>query len=170
MDHDRVKQYLFAVLLGAGIVASWIAFYQIGRSGGYRAGLVDGACAVARADTIWRVDTHFIDRPVEVWREREKVVYLAVHDTQIVHTTDSVFVALERETREYSGDEYQARVSGVDPRLEWVKVFPRTMEITNTKVVRKRWGFGVTAGPGVFWDGQGIKPGAGVAAGFTYNF
>lgn len=170
MDHDRIKPYLFACLVGAVIVASWLALYQIGRGIGYKAGYLDGAKAEARTDTIWRVDTHFIDRPVEVWRTKEKLVYLSIVDTQIIHTTDSVFVALERETRGYSGDEYEAQVSGIEPALDWVKVFPRTLEITNTKVVRKRWGIGVTAGPGVFWDGQGIKPGAGVTAGFTYIF
>lgn len=48
-------------------------------------------------------------------------------------------------------------------------LFPKTAYITNTKVVRKRWSLGVSAGPGVLYDGQ-IHGGVGIVAGLQYNF
>lgn len=167
---DELKSYLFPFLVGVALVACMLVSWQIGRARGYASGYSDALALPVKSDTCWRVDTHYIDRPVEVWREREKVVYLAVHDTQIVRTTDSVFVALERTRKGYSGDEYEAVVSGVDPALESIKVFPRTAYIQNTITTRKRWSIGVSAGPGVFWDGKAVKPGAGAVLGVQYNF
>lgn len=165
-----MKQYLIPFLVGVALIAIGIVTYQIGRGIGYDKGFAEALNQPHKADTVWKTDTHFVDRPVEVWRTLEKPVYFAVHDTQIVRTTDSVFVALERTRKGYSGDEYEAVVSGVDPALESIKVFPRTAYIQNTITTRKRWSIGVSAGPGVFWDGKAVKPGAGAVLGVQYNF
>lgn len=164
-----MKQYLIPFLVGVAIVAIGIVTFQIGRAGGYQKGYDDALSLPVRSDTVWRTDTHFVDRPVEVWRTLEKPVYFAVHDTQIVRTTDSVFVTLQRERRGYSGEDYEAVVSGVDPLLESIKVFPKTAYIQNTITTRKRWSFGITAGPGVLYDGS-LHGGVGVVAGLQYNF
>lgn len=166
-----MKDYIVPFLVGVALIAIGIVTFQIGRGIGYDHGFADGIVAIpARTDTVWRTDTHFVDRPVEVWKTKEKLVYIPVVDTQIVHTTDSVYVALQREKRGYSGDDYEAVVSGVDPMLESIKVFPKTAYITNTVTTRKKWSAGITAGPGVFWNGEKIHGGVGVVAGLQYNF
>lgn len=168
-----MKDYLIPFLVGVALVACMLVTFQIGRGRGYSAGYDDALRLPAKSDTVWRTDTHFVDRPVEVWRTVEKPVYFAVHDTQVVRTTDSVFVALERQRRGYSGEDYEAVVSGVDPRLESIKVFPKTAYIQNTITTRKRWSFGITAGPGVFWTtgaAADIAFGMGIVAGLQYNF
>jgi len=164
-----MRDYLAPFLVGVALVACMIVTFQIGRGRGYSAGYDDALHLPSKSDTVWRTDTHFVDRPVEVWRTVEKPVYFAVHDTQIVRTTDSVFVALERQRRGYSGEDYEAVVSGVDPLLESIKVFPKTAYIQNTIITRKRWSFGITAGPGVLYDGS-LHGGVGVVAGLQYNF
>lgn len=166
-----MKQYLLPFIVGVALVACILVSFLIGRGRGYSEGYEKAMNEPHKADTVWRRDTITIDHPVEVERWREKTVYLAVHDTQIVHTTDSAFVAMERESRRYSGDDYQAVVSGVLPSLDEIKVFPKTAYITNTVVGRRRWSFGATAGPGVIWTpGSGVKAGVGMAVGVTYNF
>ena len=164
-----MKDLLTPFLAGAGFVAACLVFFVIGKTRGYETGYQAALNEPVKADTVWRTDTHFVDRPVEVWRERERLVYIPVVDTQIVHTTDSVFVALERERRGYSGEDYEAVVSGIQPVLESIKVFPKTAYVTNTVVRQKHWGFGVSAGPGVLWDGK-IHGGVGIVAGLTYQF
>lgn len=158
----QLATIIFGALLLVLLTCTWFWGYDRGRK--------SVKCPVIeKTDTIWRTDTHFVDRPVEVWRTVEKPVYFAVHDTQIVRTTDSVFVALQRERRGYSGEDYEAVVSGVDPLLESIKVFPKTAYIQNTITTRKRWSFGITAGPGVLYDGS-VHGGVGIVAGIQYNF
>lgn len=164
-----MKKYLIAFIVGVALVACGVVVFLIGRTTGYQRGYVAAMNEPHRADTVWRRDTIRIDHPVEVERWREKPVYFAVHDTQIVRTTDSVYVALERESRRYSGDDYQAVVSGVLPSLDEIKVFPKTAYITNTVIDRRRWSFGITAGPGVLYDGN-LHGGVGIVAGLQYNF
>ena len=60
-------------------------------------------------------------------------------------------------------------VSGIYPKLEEISVYPKTTVITDTKVVRKRWGLGVTVGPGVMYNGK-IHGGVGIVAGLQYQF
>ena len=122
-------------------------------------------------DTVVTVDTHFIDRPVEVvkWKDREKLVYIAVNDTALVTIHDTTFVAVEREIKRYSGEDYEAQVSGVQPQLDWVKVYGKTVTVTNTVKDTRRWTFGVTAGPGLVWNGS-VHAGVGVVAGVQYRF
>lgn len=164
-----MKDWLTPFLVGAGIVASCVVFFAIGRARGYADGYRSGLEEPRQADTVWRTDTHFVDRPVEKWREREKLVYFPVHDTSLVVIRDTAYIALERERRGYSGSEYEAVVSGIDPLLESIKVFPKTAYITNTVVKRQHWGFGVSAGPGVLYDGK-IHGGVGIVAGLQYQF
>lgn len=164
-----MREYLVPFLVGVALVSCMLVTFRIGRAAGYSSGYKDALSLPVRSDTVWRTDTHFVDRPVEVWRTLEKPVYFSVHDTQIVRTTDSVFVALQRERRGYSGEDYEAVVSGVDPLLESIKVFPKTAFIQNTITTRKRWSFGITAGPGVLYDGS-VHGGVGIVAGVQYNF
>ena len=165
-----MKNYLIAFLLGVGLVLAMLVFFWIGKEKGYAAGYEDALNLPVKADTIWRTDTIRESYPVEKYKYIEKPVYIAVVDTQIIHHTDSVYVAVNREVKGYSSEEYRCEVSGVMPSLDWIEVFPKTAYITNTIVKPKRWSFSVTAGGGAFWDGKEIKPGLGVVAGFGYNF
>ena len=164
-----MKNYLIAALIGIAVAACMLVTFLIGRESGYALGYASAMNEPHKADTVWRRDTITVDRPVEKWHTIEKPVYFAVVDTQIIHTTDSVYVALERSRRGYSGDDYEAVVSGVDPVLESISVFPKTAYITNTVVEKRRWSLGVTAGPGVLWDGK-VHGGVGIVAGLQYNF
>lgn len=166
MANDRIRQWLPYLFFLAAFFICCLASYFTGESKGYKRGISE---LTTKTDTIWRTDTHFVDRPVEKWHEVEKLVYVPVNDTTLIHVHDTTYVALEREIKGYSGDNYEAQVSGIQPELDWIKVFPKTAYIKETKMVKRRWTFGVTAGPGVLYNGQ-IHGGVGIVAGLQYNF
>ena len=164
-----MKNYLIAALVGIAVAACMLVTFLIGRESGYALGYASALNEAHKADTVWVRDTITVDRPVEKWHTIEKPIYFPVTDTMLVSIHDTTYIALERTRKGYSGDDYEAVVSGVDPVLESISVFPKTAYITNTVVERRRWGFGVTAGPGVLYDGK-IRGGVGIVAGLQYNF
>lgn len=165
-----MKQYLIPFLVGVALIACGIVTFQIGKAGGYQRGYNEALNLPHKPDTVWKVDTHFVYQPVEVvkWKDRERLVYVKVDSLVTVH--DTTYVAMEREFKKYTGDHYEAQVSGVAPALDWIKVFPKTAYISNTVVQKKKWSFGVTAGPGAFFNGKDVQFGVGAVVGFGYNF
>lgn len=161
---------LIAVLVMC--VASYFAGRVKGREIGYKKGYSEGYdvgfAAIHPSDTLIIRDTLMVDHPVVVEKEKIRVEYVAVKDT--VRITDSLYVPIPIEAKIYKGDDYEAQVSGYHPELDWVKVFPKTTIVTNY-VEKKvtRWGFGVTAGPGMVWDGS-FHGGVGIVAGLSYRF
>lgn len=90
------------------------------------------------------VDTQYILFPVP---------YLAwVDKSDTIRIGDSCWHL--REYKEYQDSNYYAKVSGVSPRLDEIRVYPKTIyqteyiyrDITHKS---KRWGLGVSAGYGV---------------------
>lgn len=141
---------------------------RIGYEVGYSEGFAAGWAAPHPADTTTRTDTVFIDRPVEVVRWRDRVEYMAVTDT--IRVADSVFVEVPIEVRQYADSTYRAQVSGWHPSLDWIEVRKTTQTITST-IVREapRWSLGVTAGPGLLYDGN-LHAGLGIVAGVQFRF
>ena len=175
MADDRIdwKTPVFFVLAVLCVcVVSYFAGRVKGRRIGYEVGWSEGFAAgwaaPHPADTATRTDTVFIDRPVEVVRWRDRVEYLAVTDT--IRVADSVFVAVPIEVRQYADSTYRAQVSGWHPSLDWIEVFARTQTITSTIVKEApRWSLGVTAGPGLLYDGN-LHAGVGIVAGVQFRF
>ncbi len=66
--------------------------------------------------------------------------------------------------REYGDSTYRAWVSGVDPRLDSIKVYPRR-EVVTIKYEPKRWHIGPTVGYGI--TPRGVQPYVGVSV--TYS-
>lgn len=125
-------------------------------------------------DTIVVRDTLREKFPVYVDRWKVRTELVPVTDT--IRRTDTLYMAVEIERREYKGDDYRAVVSGFRPSLDEIAVFPKTVYLqteiqTQPAKKRARLGFGATAGPAVIWTpGNGVQAGAGVAAGLTLNF
>lgn len=93
---------------------------------------------------------------------------LQVVDTLLVN--DSVLVELPITQKEYKDSTYNAWVSGYEPNLDSIKVYPKTVynTITNTITIKekpKRWGIGVQGGYG--YGIGGFTPYIGV--GVHYN-
>lgn len=117
-------------------------------------------------DTTIVVDTITVEKPIYKF---SKVV-----DTIFIHR-DSVIVKdsliyLPKEQKVYSDDStYMAIVSGYEPNLDKIEVYPKTITITDTKIVRERynmrWGIGIQAGYGI--SNTCLSPYIGV--GISYN-
>ena len=104
-------------------------------------------------------------------------IHKVTHDTIKIVMNDTIVrrdtIYLEREQRIYEDEEYKAFVSGFQPRLDSIYVYPKT--IYETKVsTRKEWRrftYGMQVGVGV------VKPfnsspsfGGYVGVGIGYNF
>lgn len=153
-----------ALLVGAVL---WLAC-----SVSYRAGLRH---APVVTDTV-TVITERIDTV-----ERIRPVYIAervVDSVRIpVYLHDTTFVEVPITQKYYHEDSlYDAWVSGFLPQLDSISVYQKTRTVEVTKYVQlpgspaPRWSLGVTAGPGLIYDGQGIHGGIGVVAGLQYRF
>lgn len=83
--------------------------------------------------------------------------YLAwVDKTDTIHLSDTCWHL--REYKEYRDSNYYAKVSGVAPRLDEIRVYPRTIYQTEyicRDIVQKnkRWGLGLSAGYGIGRNG-----------------
>lgn len=105
------------------------------------------------------VDTQYILSPFPylVW----------IDNTDTIYVSDSCWHL--REYKEYQDSSYYAKVSGVAPRLDELRVYPKTVYETQyiyRDVVHKpkRWGIGVSAGYG--FGKNGFTP----LVAFTLNY
>lgn len=95
-----------------------------------------------------QVDTMYILFPLP---------YLAwIDSSDTIHASDTCCHL--REYKEYQDSNYYAKVSGVAPRLDEIRVYPRTIyqtEYIYRDIVQKnkRWGLGLSAGYGVGKNG-----------------
>lgn len=114
---------------------------------------------IGKADTITSVnvvtkvdvDTQYILFPV---------LYLTwVDNTDTIYTSDSCWHL--REYEEYQDSNYYARISGIQPRLDEIRVYPKTIYQTeyiyrDIYYKQKRWGLGLSAGYGI--GRKGLSP------------
>ena len=95
-----------------------------------------------------QVDTMYILSPQS---------YLAwIDNSDTIHASDTCYHL--REYKEYRDSSYYAKISGVAPRLDEIRVYPRTIyqtEYIYRDIVQKnkRWGLGLSAGYGIGRNG-----------------
>ena len=111
---------------------------------------------IEKADTVTKVhivtkvdvDTQYILSPMP---------YLAwIDNSDTIHASDTC--SHLREYKEYQDSNYYAKVSGVAPRLDEIRVYPKTVYETqyiyrDIVCKPKRWGIGLSAGYGVGRNG-----------------
>lgn len=128
---------------------------------------------IIRRDTLVIRDTTIIEKPVEKirWKEKEKLIYIPIRDTSIIIKNDTTYLVMEEEKVKYEGEDYEAIISGVHPKLEQISVYPKTVYITEkqTEIIKKHWRINISAGPGIFYNGK-FNYGIGVICGFGYSF
>ena len=130
-----------------------------------------------KVDTLYISDTITVSTPKEAAKPRplHDTLYFPVTDSVLVERTDTLFLPLEREQREYGDSTYRAWVSGVEPRLDSILIFPKTMVITKPTpvVVKRRLDVGLQAGVGAvqpFKQEFDPKLGYYLGIGLQYNF
>lgn len=83
---------------------------------------------IVQRDTTVVVDTHIVERPVPVRVTVTDTMYVVVTDT--VRINDTLYVSLPLERKEYRRDEFYAVVSGYNPSLIHMEVYPKTVYMT----------------------------------------
>lgn len=153
---------LVAALVAAVSVLSWRL--------GYRAAVAE-FIETPKADTLIIRDTVTIEHPVPILTTVIDTILVAYPDIVIIH--DTTFVQLPKERKEYSGKDYRAIVSGYQPSLDLIQVFPETKVVTRTISVpsRKRSHFALSlqAGYGITIQDNRITPLPYIGAGLSYS-
>lgn len=126
---------------------------------------------------VW--DTTEVIKYDTIVRERPVYRYSYIYDTVRTHFTtirhDTVTADVPIERKVYQEDSlFRVVVSGFRPSLDTLIVWPTTTTITiheKERIQPPKWGFSVTAGPGVIATPKGsLHAGIGVTAGVSYRF
>ena len=153
---------LVAALVAAVSVLSWRL--------GYRSAVAE-SIETPKADTLIVRDTVTVETPVPILTTITDTLLVAYPDIVIIH--DTTFVQLPKERKEYSGKDYRAIVSGYQPSLDLIQVFPETKVVTRTISVpsRKRSHFALSlqAGYGITFQDNRITPLPYIGAGLSYS-
>lgn len=102
-----------------------------------------------------------------MWRTRVEKVYLTEVRRDTVTVRDTVLVEVPIYTYIAQDSLYRIEVEGFNVRFNRIDVYPRTVYITQDKVVKTsdKWGLGVQVGYGA--SKQGLSPYIGI--GVSYN-
>lgn len=153
---------LVAALVAAVSVLSWRL--------GYRTAVAE-SIETPKADTLIVRDTVTVEHPVPILTTITDTLLVAYPDIVIIH--DTTFVQLPKERKEYSGKDYRAVVSGYQPSLDLIQVFPETKVVTRTISVpsRKRSHFALSlqAGYGITFQDNRITTLPYIGAGLSYS-
>lgn len=153
---------LVAALVAAVSVLSWRL--------GYRSAVAE-SIETPKADTLIVRDTVTVEYPVPILTTITDTLLVAYPDIVIIH--DTTFVQLPKERKEYSGKDYRAVVSGYQPSLELIQVFPETKVVTRTISVpsrkRSHLALSLQAGYGITIQDNRITPLPYIGAGLSYS-
>lgn len=153
---------LVAALVAAVSVLSWRL--------GYRSAVAE-SIETPKADTLIVRDTVTVEYPVPILTTITDTLLVAYPDIVIIH--DTTFVQLPKERKEYSGKDYRAVVSGYQPSLDLIQVFPETKVVTRTISVpsrkRSHLALSLQAGYGITFQDNRIIPLPYIGAGLSYS-
>ena len=161
-----MKQVWILALVVALVAAVSVLSWRLG----YRAAVAEPVEA-AKSDTLIVRDTVTIECPVPILTTIIDTFLVAYPDIITIH--DTTFVQLPKERKEYSGKDYRAVVSGYQPSLDLIQVFPETKTITKTISApprkRSHWSIALQAGYGLTLQNNRITPLPYIGAGLSYS-
>lgn len=123
----KIIPYLAIFLIGA-VAGLWLCRM-------FHNGVPERIVEVQR-DTLYVRDTISIEKPKMVRYEVRDTMYVAVRDTTRIH--DTLYVSLPYEVKTYKGEDYYAEVSGYNPSLYYLEVYPKREVVTRTEKVYNR--------------------------------
>lgn len=150
------------------IIASVAAAFLVGYINGARKHDAGPETPAVKTDTLWRVDTVKVPKPVPVTKWLRDTTYIPVPDTVLVQRNDTTFVPVPIETTRYAGEDYEAWVTGFQATLDSINIFRPTAVVEKQVPVylNKKWGIGLQAG--VTWN-KDTKFTPYVGVGLSYN-
>lgn len=144
-----------ALMLIVGIVGGWLC-----RGYHFREEV-----KMVQKDTIVYRDTIRETYPIEISKEVVRKEYVVVRDT--LRIKDTLYLSLPMERRVYGSDDFYAEVTGYNPSLDYIEVFPKTKVVTKYVKGQERWRFSLDAGMDVGKGRQAyIAPNIGAEMGY----
>lgn len=128
---------------------------------------------VVKVDTLVVRDTLKITEPqkVKTIHTRDTLLVKAL-DTLRIH--DTLYVGVPVTQEYYKGKDYEAWISGYEPKIDSLCVFPQTIYINTDKTIsvtsRKRFGVGVQVGYGASVHQSQVYLSPYIGIGVSYNF
>jgi hypothetical protein len=120
------------------VVAISLAMAGVGYVKGYYR--FRDATEMVYRDTLVVRDTIREAQPQEVrYIKTKEIIEIPVRDTIVIR--DTTYILLNREVREYRDSSYYAKVSGYDPTLDYIEVYPKTTTITTKTIVQEHPSF-----------------------------
>ena len=166
---DR-NEFMFTVTLVVILCALVLALSFMSWRRGYSTAVAE-LVEAAKPDTLIVRDTVTVECPVPILTTIIDTFLVAYPDIIVIH--DTTFVQLPKERQEYSGKDYHAVVSGYQPSLDLIQVFPETKTITKTISVpsrnRSHWSIALQAGYGLTLHNNRITPIPYIGAGLSYS-
>ena len=123
---------------------------------------------IVQVDTLVVHDTLVTVKPVPY---NVYVVDTLWYEVPVYGGRDTVYLPLPREVKEYRDSSYRAIVSGVDPSLDTIDIYRRTVYVNTVERVQipaPRWSWGVQAGLGASKDG--LTPYVGIGIQYRLSF
>lgn len=71
--------------------------------------------------------------PVEIKTERIDTQLVVIRDT--VRIADTLYMSLPLERRTYKREDFYAEVTGYNPRLTYIEVYPETVYVTEREII-----------------------------------
>ena len=122
---EKYKKLLIAIAIVTG---TWLIGYITGRN------YERETTSVVQADTIIKRDTIREPSPVEIRYEKlTETLILPKVDT--LRLRDTVYLVVNKEIKEYRDTLFYARVSGYQPSLDYIEVYPKTTTISKTETI-----------------------------------
>ena len=157
---QKILAYICAGLFFVGaILLSWL----ISGNRSYHKGWNDAMESVV-PDTVWHTDTITYEKPVEVEKWKDRIVYVPITQTDTIHQHDTTYIALQFERKVYQDTTYRAVVSGFQPSLDEITVYPKTAYITKVKTEYKYPQFILSPALNVEILPRSVFAGAGIVA------
>ena len=113
------KYILLLAILVIGIVIGWLCRQSCIRTE-----------TIIQRDTLVRIDTVKELYPVSIREEIVDTLRIVVRDT--VRVKDTLYMDLPLEKRSYKREDFYAEVTGYDPRLTYIEVYPKTVYINES--------------------------------------
>lgn len=129
--------------------------------------------SINRTDTLTIRDTIIVFKPVVKTIRTIDTIYIAKSHIDTVLRSDTVFIGLPREQRHYEESNYSAWVSGYNPQLDSLQIYPEHQIITTTitprKPKQKHFGIGIQTGYGFTINGNQLQPSPYIGVGLSWN-
>lgn len=153
-----MKQFIYILIIFILII---INLYQCNKNN-------NRIVEINNVETI-RQDTLIVRDTLKFYKP--KPIYVK-SEIDTLYINDTTFIELPKETKVYRDSTYEARISGFQPNLDYINVFPKTTYITTEKVsyIEKKRHFHHGIQVGVGYGLITNKPDVFVGYGFTYNF